>query len=256
MTMKLYTDNPIAEYSEDHIHPLGTRYDNYTNQKFVTGLNFLFQEKELRILDLGCSGGGFVKTCFDNGHDSYGLEGSDYSLKRGRAEWRTIPERLFTCDITKSFHFGGLNENDWIRFDIITAWEVVEHIDENDLHELAQNLKNNLSKNGLAILSVANYPCECGGIELHKIQKPKKWWVEFFAKQGLYHQEKYIKYFTYEWVRGQYETRKEFHLVLSLDPNSSPNIPNPSLPRRILNEILYIWYGSIFYQILEKVIKK
>jgi len=49
---------------------------------------------------------------------------------------------------------------------------------------------------------------------------------------------------------------KEFHLVLSLDPASAPDIPKPSLPRKILNEILYVWYGSPFFGILEKVIKR
>lgn len=254
--MKLYTKDSIAISSEDHKNPMGTRFDNSTNQEFLSLLSRLFNYKELRILDLGCSGGAFVKNAFDMGHEAHGLEGSDYSQKKGRAEWRTIPERLHTCDITKPFHFGGMNEDDWIRFEVITAWEVAEHIDEKDLNAFIQNIKDNLAKGGLAIISVANYPCKSEGVELHKIQKSKRWWIEFFANHGLYHMEEYIKYFRYEWVRGKFETRKEFHLILSLDPSTSPDIPEPSIPRKILNEIQYAWYGSPFYMIIEKVIKK
>jgi len=59
-------------------------------------------EKQLKILDMGCSGGGFVRNCLDDGCLAIGLEGSDYSKRHRRAEWRVIPEYLFTCDVTAS----------------------------------------------------------------------------------------------------------------------------------------------------------
>ena len=52
------------------------------------------------LLDIGCSGGGFVRDLLDDGHIAIGLEGSDYSKKSRRAEWAIIPDFLFTADVT------------------------------------------------------------------------------------------------------------------------------------------------------------
>jgi predicted TPR repeat methyltransferase len=77
----------------------------------------------LRILDLGCSGGGFVKDCLDDGCLAVGLEGSNYSKNLRRAEWRTIPENLFTADLTTPFQvFSEFPEGEVpLTFDVITA---------------------------------------------------------------------------------------------------------------------------------------
>jgi hypothetical protein len=56
-------------------------------------------------MDLGCSGGGIILDALLRGHMAIGLEGSDVSLKQQRAEWRVIPNHLFTCDITKPFYY-------------------------------------------------------------------------------------------------------------------------------------------------------
>jgi hypothetical protein len=99
----LKTNKPVAFDSPDHIVPRGTKYDNTRNMLFNKKLEALFGHRSLYVLDLGCAGGGFVKDCLEDGHFAVGLEGSDYSKKLERAEWRTIPANLFTCDITEDF---------------------------------------------------------------------------------------------------------------------------------------------------------
>src|SRR4051812_27451294 len=91
--VSLTATRPVAIHSPDYIEPWGTRRDNSRNRRFNHKLYKLFlNRRSLRILDLGCSGGGFVRDCIDDGHFAVGLEGSDYSKRVGRAEWRTIPE--------------------------------------------------------------------------------------------------------------------------------------------------------------------
>lgn len=248
--MQLHTNNPIAENSDDYLNPLGTRLDNSTNASFLIYLTMLFQDKELKILDLGCSGGAFVKNAFDMGHEAYGLEGSDYSFNKMRAEWRSIPERLFLCDITKPFYLYEHNTENPVKFDVITAFEVVEHLNIEELKEFALNIKNNLAKGGLVILSVANSSSIINGIELHKTIRNKRFWLDFFASQGLYHQEKYLRCFNHQWVRGGRETEKSFHLILSWKPEDAPIISKTSL----LDDALYIWFGSTPYRIIKKVL--
>jgi hypothetical protein len=62
------------------------------------------------------------------------MEGSDYSLIRKRAEWATIPDSLFTCDITEPFVLAGP------LFYLVTAWEVMEHISQERLPGLCNNI--------------------------------------------------------------------------------------------------------------------
>ncbi len=99
----LETLHPLAWESVDHLHPLGTKQDNYRSAPFTRKLLELYADLPLSVLDLGCAGGGFVKEITEAGHLGVGLEGSDYSLNTQRAEWPTIPDRLFTCDCSQPF---------------------------------------------------------------------------------------------------------------------------------------------------------
>ena len=62
----------IAYDSNDHIFPWGTKRDNSQNPRFNSQLINLFQERSgqscIKILDIGCAGGGFVKSIIDDGH--------------------------------------------------------------------------------------------------------------------------------------------------------------------------------------------
>jgi len=153
LKINLETDFPLAFESPDHLIPWGTARDNSKNYRFNQKINILFDrfKKPLKILDLGCSGGGFIADCINDGHIGVGLEGSDYSLKIGRAEWGRIPNNLFTCDITKEFTIKlTYNEiEELCKFDLITSWEIMEHIKTEDLEQVANNVKKHLLDHGL-----------------------------------------------------------------------------------------------------------
>src|SRR3954470_23753409 len=100
-------EREIAYESADHLVPWGTGRGNFTNQRFNDKLYKLWPVGTfLKVMDMGCAGGGFVRNCLDDGCIAVGLEGSDYSKRLRRAEWRIIPEYLFTCDITKDFEIS------------------------------------------------------------------------------------------------------------------------------------------------------
>ena len=123
--LSVRAEREIAYESPDHLIPFGTRRDNSTHRRFNKKLFELFGiDKSLWVLDLGCSGGGFVKSCIDEGSMAVGIEGSDYSRKLRRAEWRTIPDHLFTADLTAPFEVLGecTAGEKRIQFDVITAW--------------------------------------------------------------------------------------------------------------------------------------
>ena len=120
-----------------------------------------------------------VKDFIDAGHDAIGIEGSDYSLRNKRAEWATIPDHLTTADITKPFFI--VTDGVTGQCDIITAWDVLEHIHENDLGVLIANIRNNLKTGGLFVASVATFEDHPHHVTL----KEKDWWINLFKKYKM-----------------------------------------------------------------------
>jgi SAM-dependent methyltransferase len=244
----------IAYESPDHLVPLGTKQDNSRNPWFNIRMSKLIAQgdplKKAKVLDIGCSGGGFVHDLLDDGHLAMGLEGSDYSKKMGRAEWPLIPNFLFTADITANVDIFLASESEEKRalFDVVTAWEFIEHIAEGDLPAVISNVKKHLEPGGLWILSVANYDSFVDGVNLHQTVKPKNWWVSKFASFDLTHLEPLVEYFGNQFVRGDHrgETEREFHLVLTNDIHRSPK----PLPVRWDHRIRDRWVGSKYQQAL------
>lgn len=179
----IWTEHPIAIDSYDHIHPYGTKDDNSKNIDYVDELISIFGQ-DMRYLDLGCSGGGFVSQFVkDRGVFAVGIEGSDYSKNIGRAEWSVIPEYLFTADITKPFVVLDNNikpEMSPISFDVISAFDVLEHIKKEDLPQLFTNIDNHLKQTGILVLGIATI--ECG--PWHPTVKNEEWWLSCLRYYG------------------------------------------------------------------------
>ncbi|MGE8127455.1 methyltransferase domain-containing protein [Methylobacterium sp. NPDC080182] len=180
----LVTDHPIAYESNDHTVPRGTKDDNTRNQRFCHAIESHFGRK-VRALDLGCAGGGLVFDFLIRGNAAFGIEGSDYSLRAQRAEWSIIPDYLKTCDITKPFSLMDQRSGTKAKFDVITMWEVLEHIEEPLLPQLFANVKSHLADGGLFVGSAATYDDVANGVSYHPTVKPETWWRELVRQHGL-----------------------------------------------------------------------
>ena len=177
--IKLVTDYPVAYNSLDHIYPLGTINDNTRNYAFYNKCRLLYGE-HLRFLDLGCAGGGLVFEFALNGHVAIGLEGSDISQNTGRVNWRTIPGNLFSCDITKDYSLVDSTSNAISHFDVISCWEVLEHIPEGGLSTLFRNVRKHLDKGGILIGSISRVVSQ-NHVTIHE----EPWWMEKFSESGM-----------------------------------------------------------------------
>lgn len=250
------TDHPIASESPDHLFPMGTRTDSSRNPRFVDKLGRFPRavEPDFAVLDLGCAGGGFVKDCLDRGWQAVGLEGSDYCKMRKRFEWATIPGSLFTCDITKPFTVmdsAGAHAPRQICFDIVTTWEVLEHIAEPDLPQLADNVRRHLRPDGLFVVSIRPFGGEILGVEHHQTVQPQPWWEATFRNLGLYVQPSFFTYFGGQYVRGpKFRGHGSFNLVLSRCN------PHPLAPpvRGWRGVMLDKWHGSAAQRLLKTLV--
>jgi len=111
------------------------------------------------------------------GWKAVGLEGSDWPMRLGRGAWGRY-KNLFTCDISKPFLLH-------LKFDVITAWDVVEHLKPDGLETLCATVRQHLKDNGIWVVTTANNSDCAHGIELYQTQWPREKWVEFFIAQGF-----------------------------------------------------------------------
>jgi SAM-dependent methyltransferase len=207
------TSKPVAYDSPDHLQPCGTARDNTTNRRFNGKLLRYLSPDKLKLLDIGCAGGGLVKSILDQGGFAVGLEGSDYSRKKGRAEWATIPGHLFTADATEPFALfeessgGGRHP---LLFNAITAWEFFEHIAEPQIAGVVENIKRHLAPGGVVLASIATFPQVVGETALHQTVQEKPWWVAKFAQLGLEQCPDVERYLHFDWLRGSPDRSPSF----------------------------------------------
>lgn len=224
--LDIETEHPVAYESPDHLVPWGTARDNSRSQAFNARLINLIPSERLSMLDLGCSGGGAVRSMIEQGFLAAGIEGSDYSQRRMRAEWATIPDHLFTADITQPFRIVSDRAPAGVRFGVVTMWEVIEHIAEPDLAPLFANINAHLAPGGLLILSVSPNSDTIEGQELHQTVQERPWWTETFQRLGWTDHPAIIAWFGNDLVRWEENAPNSFHFALSRSSET------PDLTRR------------------------
>ena len=175
--IRFYTDHLHPLYSLDYTAPKGGAHDNNPSDDFVN----CFNQNNINYLDLGCAGAAIVEAMVNKGHNAFGIDGSDSQKQQGLNSWGRIPERLFNADITEPFHFVNEDTNEGLRFDVISAWDVLEHLYEDRLPSFCENLKNNLKSDGVFVCGIADFADEGYHVTLHN----KEWWIDMFDKNGL-----------------------------------------------------------------------
>lgn len=180
------TAHPLALDSDDHKFPRGAASDNTRYPRFCRKVESVFG-RAIRLVDLGAAGGGLVWDLLLSGNFAVGLEGSDYSLVNQRAFWPVIPNYLFTCDISKPFQVLELPSQRLALFDVVSCWEVLEHIREEDLPELLSNIKMHLREEGLLLASVATFEDSDPdiGAKWHVTVREREWWEDLIKRQGF-----------------------------------------------------------------------
>ena len=198
---KVITDFPIAFDSPDHLAPHGTKRDNSSDELWINNIVDLFgRKRKMRIMDLGFAGGALVKDLLKHTPYVIGLEGSDYSIIHEREHWRQednlVNNNLFTCDVSRPFNIEY--DNKPFLCDVITAWEVCEHIHPDRVEDFFKNIYNHLMPGGVFMGSVSNFSdqnvSEDGKTyELHQTAMPEEDWNLAIESTELFTIKKYDK---------------------------------------------------------------
>ena len=104
--------------------------------------------KNLKILDVGCGGGIICEPLARLGAKVTGIDFAPNNIKA--AKIHSKKNKLKINYINKDIEKSELNE----KFDIILMFEVLEHLD--NWKKTIKNIKKNLNKNGLIIISTIN----------------------------------------------------------------------------------------------------
>ncbi len=110
------------------------------NERRISNLKTFFPvDKELSLLDVGCSFGALVDGATSQGIDAYGIDISDY------VRLQACHSRLLQGDICE-----GVNG----RYSIITMIEVIEHL--KDPSKALNNCYNSLENDGILLIQTTN----------------------------------------------------------------------------------------------------
>lgn len=142
-------------------------------------LNRKFKASERTLLDIGCGDGRFLKKANDLGYKVSGIDLNRILINKIRNE---SDIKVYSMDL-KKFN----NKFSYKRFDVITFFEVLEHI--KNPNNFINLVKNNLNNHGRIVVSVPNR--DRFRFELEKYQKwdspphHNTWWSERALKSLL-----------------------------------------------------------------------
>lgn len=207
------TEHPFATWSPDFINPKGSKTDSTTNQAWNNKLYGIIPAAEVRLLDLGCAGGGLVASVLRDGGMAAGIDGSDYGVTNGQGEWLNIPGNLMNADITKNFRV--LSDGHPAKFNVITMWEVLEHIPEDLIPTVMGSIALHLDDDGIFVCSISRAADCHEGHDYHVCVKPTDWWRDTFTNIGWTVRDDLFDHFAPDWVRGPNNGMDSFPLVIS-----------------------------------------
>jgi 2-polyprenyl-3-methyl-5-hydroxy-6-metoxy-1,4-benzoquinol methylase len=106
------------------------------------GLDMIQKNQTINnVLDIGCSSGVFLDMCKDIKLYTSGVE-----LNESEAKVCSQNHTVYSCQLS------DLNES--LKFDLITMWDVFEHI--KDGHSMLKEVSNKLNESGLLFLQIPN----------------------------------------------------------------------------------------------------
>ena len=166
----------MSNYNTTQLDPETTfRKHVYHRDQFAHYLRWTHVLKNARIgmniLDVGCGTGNLLEVFYRNkfrGNEYLGLEYrasvvSKNNIKYSMLDWADFKQ----CDITiENQYWQPKDNNGW---DIITCFEVLEHVGKENVEKVLQNIYNNMSSKTKCFISTPCYDPVVGAAANHII---------------------------------------------------------------------------------------
>ena len=152
-----------TDKSDSLIDKLYQTVRNYTLKKKVKLINS-FNTTNKKLLDIGCGTGDFLTVAQQNNWTVKGVEPSE------KARTIALEKKVIIKE--------DLNKIIDEKFDVITLWHVLEHVE--NLEEYIKKIKELLSDNGTLIVAVPNF-------KSYDAQYYKNYWAAFDVPRHLWH---------------------------------------------------------------------
>jgi len=119
----------------------------------------LEEDERINWLDLGCAGGHFILDVNDQKETDVciGLDGSVGVYKQESWSSGENTDVLNNADLSKEYSIE-YEDGKQVEFDVITAWELIEHFNEPELDTFFTTVNKHLSKDGVFYGSIALEP--------------------------------------------------------------------------------------------------
>lgn len=124
-------------------------------------------QKPIRLLDIGCGTGYFLREAREKGFEVSGIE------KDSKAREYAISK--FNLDVKSENSLWDI-ENE--SFDVITLWHVLEHMQ--NLNEVVEKLNNIITPDGVLVLALPNH-------KSYDAKKYKEYWAAYDVPRHLWH---------------------------------------------------------------------
>ena len=135
----------------------------YALKRKVSLLNS-FETDEKTVLDIGAGTGDFLNSCKDSNWETFGLEPNKDAIKIAATKGVFLKERL--------------SEFKNKKFDVITLWHVLEHIE--NLSDYIESLKKLLKEKGTLVIAVPNY-------KSYDAKLYREYWAAYDVPRHLWH---------------------------------------------------------------------
>lgn len=181
--MNFYNKKKIAEWDSNSVSEFwdfvsGQEDKYFTNQVGDEIIKFsknYFNERSI-ILDYGSGPGFLTRKLLDKNFKVAALDFSQCSVKVLKDKLNTYPNFIGAYDFNQINVFKQ-------KFDIIFVIEVVEHLNDEFLNELLDNVYNLLSENGKVIITTPNKErledsyiyCPFSDVVFHRWQHVRSW---------------------------------------------------------------------------------
>jgi len=184
----------LKEYSEDYYQFHATRW--ISKFHIIRYIQFLLKQAEIKWLDIGCSRGYLIQELLQNNIQPYGI---DISL---------IAFKDMPINIRSKVSLGSISYIPYKNetFDVISVFDVIEHIHPRETKQAFQELNRVLKKRGFLILTTPN--CAYIGDWIHDLThinvRPLAYWIRMFRSNGLKVKKEYVPSFLKYYVQQKY----------------------------------------------------